>query len=72
MDLAIAEITDQQVVSKGAKSAGRQGESPRRVERVACACIDEPLDEVPVQVEYVDKPVPRTGDIVCLAASCSA
>ena len=67
VDLAIAVIPNQEVVGESAKSGGCYGKPPGRIEGAGRAGkVDQALDEVPVQIEHVDKPVARPGDIVVL------
>jgi hypothetical protein len=69
IDRAVAEISDQQVVGKGAKPSGRYVEPPRGVENPAGG---DALDEVAVRVKFVDKAVTRPGDIVVLGGVLQA
>jgi len=69
IDLAVAKISDQQVVGESAKPGGRYVESPRRVEDPAGS---DALNEGPVGVELIDKAVARPGKSSCLAAFCAA
>ena len=64
VDLAVAEISDQQVVGESAKPGGRYVESPRRVEDPAGS---DALNEGPVGVELIDKAVARPGNVIVLS-----
>jgi hypothetical protein len=64
IDLAVAKISDQQVVGESAKPGGRYVEPPRRVEDPAGS---DALNEGPVGVELIDKAVARPGNVIVLS-----
>ena len=61
VDVAVAEVADEQVAAEPAEAARRQRQAPRRVER---APGDQPPDERAVIGEHVHEPVAPPGDVV--------
>ena len=62
-DLAIAQVADEKIIAEGSEVGSRQRQSPGSVQR---ALVDEPLDEVAIEVEDVDKAETRARHCVSL------
>ena len=63
VDVAIAEIADQQIMAELAKRTACESQAPRRVQLTVCY---QPLDEMAVGIEDIDDPMAGTRDVTIL------
>ncbi len=63
IDVSIAEISDQQVMTEYAKGTTCKSQAPWRVQLPLCY---QPLDEMAIGIEDIDEPTAQTRDITIL------
>src|SRR5580700_3506335 len=61
VDMAIAEIADQDHSTEAAEGEGRPRDAPRRIERPTAG---EAAQQMPVGIEHIDEAVPRSRHVI--------